>query len=266
MPRVRRSEREQEDVAAHGADYLESLARGLRIISAFNAAPRPMTLSEAANIADLPRATARRTLYTLERLGFVTTDGKLFALTARVLTLATAYLTSNQISTVLQPVMDRVAGEAQEVCSAAILDGAYAVFIARASPARVFLTGLEIGYRLPASCTSVGRALLSRLSDKELTEFLSQIEPKAQTPHTISNKTKLKAIIAADRAQGYSLVDQEAEPGFRSVAVPVRRYDDVIIGAINIGSHVDRISTEEMIARFLPLLRDGAESVRSQLL
>ena len=265
MPRVRRSEREQEDVAAHGADYLESLARGLRIISAFNAAPRPMTLSEAANIADLPRATARRTLYTLERLGFVTTDGKLFALTARVLTLATAYLTSNQISTVLQPVMDRVAGEAQEVCSAAILDGAYAVFIARASPARVFLTGLEIGYRLPAFCTSVGRALLGRLSDKELTQFLSQIELKAQTPHTINNKTKLKAIIAADRAQGYSLVDQEAEPGFRSVAVPVRRYDGAIIAALNIGAHVDRISVARMRERFLPLLQQATAEVQPLL-
>jgi IclR family pca regulon transcriptional regulator len=46
----------------------------------------------------------------------------------------------------------------------------------------------------------------------------------------------------------------------------VRRYDDVIIGAINIGAHVDRISTDEMIDRFLPRLREGASSVRSQLL
>src|SRR4029077_2120480 len=265
MPRVTRSDQEQEDVAAHGPDYLESLARGLRILPAFNAAPRPMTLSEAAKIADLPRATARRTLLTLERLGYVRSDGKLFALTSRVLTLATAYLSSNQISTVLQPVMDRVAGEVQEVCSAAILDGAHAVFIARASPARVFLTGLEIGYRLPAFCTSVGRALLSRLSDKELALYLGQIEPKAQTAHTIVNKTKLKAIIAADRAQGYSLVDQEAEPGFRSVAVPVLRYDGAIVAALNIGAHVDRISVAQMRERFLPLLQRAAAEVRPLL-
>ena len=265
MPRVKRSEQEKADVAAHGPDFLESLARGLRIIAAFNSAPRPMTLSEAAKIADLPRATARRTLYTLERLGFVRSDGKLFALTSQVLTLATAYLSSNQISTVLQPVMDRVAADAQEVCSAAILDGTYAVFIARASPARVFLTGLEIGYRLPAFCTSVGRVLLSRLSDKELAAFLSQLEPKAQTPHTITNKTKLKAIIAADRAQGYALVDQEAEPGFRSVAVPVRRYDGAIIAALNIGAHVDRISVARLRERFLPLLQQATADVQPLL-
>ena len=265
MPRVRRSEQEQGNVDAHGPDFLESLARGLRVLTAFNVAPRPMTLSEVAKIADLPRATARRTLHTLESLGYVNNDGKLFALTCRVLTLASAYLSSNQISTVLQPVMDRIAGEVQEVCSAAILDGTDAVFIARASPTRVFLTGLEIGYRLPAFCTSVGRALLARLSDKKLAEFLSHIEPKALTPRTVFSKTKLKAIIVADRVQGYSLVDQEAEAGFRSIAVPVCRYDGSIVAAINIGAHVDRISLDRMRERFLPPLQQAAAEVQPML-
>jgi IclR family pca regulon transcriptional regulator len=48
--------------------------------------------------------------------------------------------------------------------------------------------------------------------------------------------------------------------------VPVTRYDNTIVAAINIGAHVDRISTEEMVKRFLPLLREGAESVRNLLL
>jgi IclR family transcriptional regulator, pca regulon regulatory protein len=265
MPRVKRSQQEQENVDVHGPDFLESLARGLRVIRAFNVAPRPMTLSEVAKIADLPRATARRTLHTLERLGYVTGDGKLFRLTSRVLTLASAYLSSNQISTVLQPAMDRVAGLAQEVCSAAILDGDDAVFIARASPARVFLTGLEIGYRLPAFCTSVGRALLGGLNDKELAEFIKRIEPKAMTPHTVVTKPKLKTIIASDRLKGYSLVDQEAEPGFRSIAAPVRRYDGVVVAAINIGAHVDRVSVARLRDDYLPLLRAAATEVQPLL-
>jgi IclR family pca regulon transcriptional regulator len=45
----------------------------------------------------------------------------------------------------------------------AILDGSDVVFIARASPTRIFSAGIDIGYRLPAFCTSVGRVLLSRL-------------------------------------------------------------------------------------------------------
>ena len=73
-------------------------------------------------------------------------------------------------------------------------------------------------------------------------------------------------VIVADREKGYSLVDREAEPHFRSASVPIRRYDGSIIAAINMGAHVDRVSTAEMVERFLPLLREGAESVKSMLL
>jgi IclR family pca regulon transcriptional regulator len=265
MPRIKRTQRDQDNVETHGPDFLESLARGLRVITAFNAAPRPMTLSEVAKIADLPRATARRTLHTLQSLAYVSGDGKLFALTSRVLTLASAYLSSNQVSAVLQPALDRIAGQVQEVCSAAILDGVDAVFIARATPTRVFLTGLEIGYRLPAFCTSVGRALLSGFGDKQLAEFINGIEAKAMTPNTIVSKTKLKAIIANDRRQGYAIVDQEAEPGFRSIAVPIRRYDGAVVAAINIGAHVDRVPVTRMREHYLPMLRKAADDVQPLL-
>jgi IclR family pca regulon transcriptional regulator len=86
------------------------------------------------------------------------------------------------------------------------------------------------------------------------------------TPHTVTDPKLLLAAIITDREKGYSLVDREAEPGFRSISVPIRRYDGAIIAAINMGAHVDRVSTGEMIDRFLPLLREGAESVTSMLL
>jgi IclR family pca regulon transcriptional regulator len=85
------------------------------------------------------------------------------------------------------------------------------------------------------------------------------------TPFTVTDRKALLKTIIADRAQGYSLVDREAEPGFRSISVPVRRYDDAIVAAINMGAHVDRVSASEMIDRFLPLLRKTAESVKSML-
>ena len=85
------------------------------------------------------------------------------------------------------------------------------------------------------------------------------------TERTVLDPDCLAAIIAEDRAKGYSLVDREAEPGFRSIAVPVRRYDGVVVAAINVGAHVDRVSAGQMIERFLPRLRDAAASVRSML-
>ncbi|RTL62506.1 MAG: IclR family transcriptional regulator [Hyphomicrobiales bacterium] len=265
MPAIKRSEEEEAAAREHGSEFLETLARGLRIIDAFNASRRPMTLSELAKAAGLARATARRTLFTLEAGGYVASDNKHYALTPRILTLATAYLGSNQVATILQPIMDRIADRAREVCSAAVLDGRQAVFIARASPARVFTTGLELGLRLPAASSSVGRVLLGRLSDDDLDQHLAALDLKAVTPFTIVDRSVLKARIIADRQQGYALVDQEAELGFRSIAVPVRRHDGAIVAAMNVGAHVDRISPGKMIDAFLPLLQAGVAEAKPLL-
>ncbi|HEY2249287.1 MAG TPA: IclR family transcriptional regulator C-terminal domain-containing protein [Bradyrhizobium sp.] len=254
------------DSSPRATDFVESLDRGLRLLQGFSTRPSPMTLSEIAAAAGLPRATARRILFTLQHGGYVTSDGKLFALTPHVLTLAGAYLRANQVVAVLQPALDRIAVAAQEISSLAVLDGDDVVFIARGSPMRIFSGGVEIGYRLPSFCTAVGRAILGRFSDAELKAKLAAMKRPALTPQTITDPKPLLAAIAAGRARGYSLVDREAEPHFRSIAVPVRRYDGAIVAAINIGAHVDRISTGEMVKRFLPLLREGAEGVRDKLL
>jgi IclR family pca regulon transcriptional regulator len=248
-----------------GTDFIESLDRGLRVLEVFGGSRQPMTLSDLAKAADLPRATARRILFTLERAGFVATDGKLFRLMPRVLVLASAYLASNHVVSVLQPALDRLSGEAQEISSMAILDGNDVVFIARASPTRIFSAGIDIGYRLPAFCTSVGRVLLSRLPDDELAKALKAMELAPLTPFTVTDKKLLLKTIIADRAKGYSLVDREAEPGFRSISVPIHRYDGVTVAAINMGAHVDRVSSAEMVERFLPRLREAAASVKSML-
>jgi IclR family transcriptional regulator, pca regulon regulatory protein len=254
------------DGATRATDFVESLDRGLRLLQAFGARPAPMTLSEISGLAGLPRATARRILLTLQHGGYVSSDGKLFAPTPHVLTLAGSYLRSNQIVAVLQPVLDEIASAAQEISSLAVLDGDDVVFIARGSPTRIFSGGVDIGYRLPSFCTAVGRVLLGRLGDAELKTRLSAMKREALTPQTLTDPKRLLGTIIADRTRGYSLVDREAEPHFRSIAVPVKRYDGTIVAAINIGAHVDRISTEEMTKRFLPLLREEAEKVTAKLL
>jgi IclR family pca regulon transcriptional regulator len=261
MPKIKRPDDERSNT-----DFIESLDRGLRVFELFGGQSRPMSLSDVAKAANLPRATARRILFTLEHRGYVVSDGKLFALTPQVLALAGSYMTSNQIITILQPVLDQISTDAQEISSLAVLQGSDVIFIARASPARVFSAGIDLGYRLPAYCSSVGRAMLGKYSNDGLTEVLDGMTLTAMTPFTVTDKESLKAAIITDREKGYSLVDREAEPGFRSISVPVRRYDDAIVAAINMGAHVDRVSTGEMIDRFLPLLRDAAATVKPLLL
>ena len=222
MPKLKREGGEER-----ATDFVESLDRGLRLLQAFGQSTSPMTLSDVARAADLPRATARRILFTLERGGFVASDGKLFTLTPHVLTLAGACLRSNQVVTVLQPVLDRIATTAQEISSL---------------------------------------ALLGQFDDDDLAKRLKAMKREPMTPQTVTDPKLLLKSIQADRAKGYSLVDREAEAHFRSISVPVRRYDNTIVAAINMGAHVDRVPARELVERFLPLLREGADEVKDKLL
>jgi IclR family pca regulon transcriptional regulator len=266
MPRIRRSQAEQELDAAAGSDFLEALARGLRVVEAFGRGRRWLTLSDVARLVDLPRASVRRTLHTLVKLGYAEVDDRLFRLTPRILALAGAYLSSNAISDIVQPALERLSDELGEACSAAVLDGADVVMIAHASPNRMLPVSTQIGFRLPALSSSLGRILLAALSDKQVDVLLARAKAPKLTPSTVTDKAELRRAIVKARANGFSLVDQEAESGFRSISVPLKRRDGRTVAALNVGVHTERIPLDAMRKVFLPRLRALADELAPQLI
>src|ERR1700685_241206 len=101
---------------------LQSLERGLAVLQVFSAERSALTVSDVARLAGITRATARRILLTLEKLGHVRSNGRLFSLTPRVLTLGWAYLSSLNIWEVAQPLMQDLSAKTGESCSIATLD------------------------------------------------------------------------------------------------------------------------------------------------
>ena len=265
MPRLNRTDAERQLVQDAAPEFLEALARGLRVIEAFNRERRQLTLSDIARAVDLPRASVRRTLATLVRLGYAETDERLFRLTPRILSLAGAYLSSNAISGILQPAVERLSEEVNEACSAAVRDGDDVIRIAHATPKRVIDVSAQIGFRLPAFATSLGRVLLAALDDAALDEFLAHAAPRRLTPMTTVDKRTLRKAIVKARADGFSYVDQEAEIGFRSISVPLRRLDGRVVASLNIGAQSERCPAKTMQGMFLPKLRQAAEMLRQQL-
>ncbi len=252
--------------AVESPELSEALARGLRVVLAFDAEHRAMTLADVARRTGLPRATARRALLTLAHLGFAEAEGRLFRLTPKVLRLAGSFLGASAAADVLQPACDRLCAELGETCSAAVLDGDEAVMVAYASPRGLHAAGAGPGLRLPAFCSAVGRALVAHLPDAALEDYLRRLRPAAVTPRTVTDKAALRRILAGVRRAGFAFVDQEAELGFRSVAVPLWRLDGRAVAALNTGCAAPRAGPEEMRARFLPRLRAEAEALRGQLL
>ena len=266
MPRINRSDAEERLAEKAGPEFLEALARGLRIIQTFGQDRRQLSLSDIARLVDLPRASVRRTLHTLIHLGFAETDGRMFRLTPKVLTLAGAYLLSNPISAILQPALERLSADINEACSAAVLDGDDMVMIAHASPPRVLQLSGQIGLRVPAVSSSLGRILLAGFDDDRLKAFLAHNKPKALTPHTIVDKDALQRSILRARSDGYSLVDQEVELGFRSISVALRRLDGKAIGSLNVGVHSERSPIKTMHNLLLPKLHALAVDMQKQLI
>ncbi len=265
MSRLRPQDAEKRARRANGADFSEALARGLGVINAFDAERRQMTLSDIARAVDLPRATVRRALATLVELGYVESEGRLFRLTPRILKLAIAYLSSDPVSGVLQPVCERLCREVGASCSVAVRDGDECVMIARAVPARPTSVGLSIGYRLPLFCSALGRVLASALPDPELDAFLARLKPVRFTRQTVVSKSEIRRLILDVRKKGYALSDQEAEAGIRSIAVPLTRFDGKVVAAMNIGVPPEQVPAKVMIADFAPLLLKEAAALREQL-
>ena len=266
MPRVKRTPAERRLADDAGPEFLEALARGLRIIQAFNRERRQLSLSDIARLVGLPRASVRRTLHTLVHLGFAETDGRSFRLTPRILTLAGAYLASNSISDILQPAVERLCADVGEACSAAVLDGEDVIMIAHAAPNRVLNLAAQIGFRLPAVASSLGRVLLAALDESELESVLARVALEKLTPMTIVDRTQLRLTIRKAREDGYSLVDQEVELGFRSISVPLRRVDGRVIASLNVGAHSRRCTLDTMRSVFLPKLSTLASELRQQMI
>jgi IclR family transcriptional regulator, pca regulon regulatory protein len=245
--------------------FIQSLARGLAVLQVFSRQHPAVTLSEAASLTGLTRATARRILLTLEELGYVRAEGRRFLPTPRVLAIGYAYLSSLDLWEGAEPHMAELAERTGESCSAATLDGAEVVYVARVPARRVMAVNLSVGARLPAYPTSLGRVLLAALGPAELDEHLAGVELRALTPRTVTDPARLRGILQEVRGQGWALVDQELEDGVRSIAAPVRDRAGRVVAAMNVSGHAGRVSVQQLREQFLPLLLDAAKQVSEQV-
>ncbi|MFI6918465.1 IclR family transcriptional regulator C-terminal domain-containing protein [Nonomuraea spiralis] len=246
-------------------DHVQSLARGLAVIRAFSAAAPELTLSQVARATGLSRAAARRFLITLADLGYVRSDGRLFALTPRVLELGYAYLSGLSLPEVAGPHLERLAAEVRESASVAVLDGEDVVYVARVATARIMSVSISIGTRFPAYCTSMGRVLLSALPPGRLEDYLGRAALRRLTSRTVVLPAALLAELEQVRLRGWAMVDQELEEGLRSVAVPVRDHAGRTVAAVNVSTHASRTSLHQVRRELLPQLLATAARIEADL-
>ncbi len=243
--------------------FVESFEKGLKVITSFDAHHRWMTLSEVAERTALTRAAARRFLLTLVGLGYAEQVDKQFRLTARVLLLGHAYLSSSSLPDHATRVLEKVSRQLGESASVAVLDGTDIVYVARNQTSRIMKVDLTVGTRLPAVATSMGRVLLAH--DARRDEVLARAELQRFTDRTVVSRSKLKLILQEVRSAGYALVDQELEVGLRSLAVPLHNRSGQVVAAMNVSGQAFRITLDDLRRTFLPVLQRAAAELQPVL-
>jgi IclR family pca regulon transcriptional regulator len=252
-------------VGERSAEFVQSLERGLTVIRCFSRETPTLTLTEVARAAGLSRATARRFLHTLESLGYCATDGRSWFLRPRVLDLGYAYLSSVAMWDVVQDHLEALVQQTHESSSASVLDGPDIIYTVRVPTKRIMSMSIEVGTRLPAYATSMGRVLLAGLAEPAFDSYLELVSLHAITPHTVCHAATLREIVRDVQQQGYCLLDQELEVGIRSVAAPLHDPKGKVVAAINVSSHASRVSLDELRSSILPCVMSTARAIEADL-
>lgn len=252
--------------AAAGREIVQSFLRGIAVVRAFAPGAERLTLSQVAERSGMPPAAARRFLLTLLELGYADTDGRLFFLRPRVLELGYGYLASLGWWNEAHPQLQKVTLETGETCSACVLDGTDILFVARAVSLHVMTASLNIGSQLPAYSTAMGRAILAWLPPEALDAYFAvsnrKRDRRRRTPRTLTGEAELRAELGRVRERGYGLVDEEAEPGLRSIGVPLLSMSGRVVASIGVSAYAARASVRDMLRDMLPPLQEAARAIR----
>ena len=244
-----------------GPDFVEALARGLSVLSCFDARHPRMTLTEIAAASGLARPTARRLLLTLAELGYVRAEAGSFALTPRVLRLGMAYVSALGLWDIARPHMENLVASTKESSSMSQLDGSDIVYVARVAVPKIITLRVSIGTKFPAARTSQGKVLLAALDDTALRQVLARPSDAGLPPYAHERSfADIRDELRTVRARGWALADEELAPGIRSVAAPVRDGDGAVRAALNVTVHAAETTVQTLVTEHLPkLLRTAGE-------
>ncbi|GAA2216122.1 IclR family transcriptional regulator C-terminal domain-containing protein [Nonomuraea monospora] len=258
---------------AADASFSVSLERGLRILSAFTGSRSVLGIADLARAVGLNKSTTHRYVATLTKLDYMQQDPetKKYFLGPRAADLGFAAIDSMELGRVAGPLLQALADETGYTVSMGLCDGPDIVYVDRRRSGRrsslAMDLNLHVGSRLPAYCTSMGKALLAFKDAAALRQILDHTDMARRGPKTITNREQLTAALAKVRQSGVAVNDEELAPGLRSFAAPVRDRSGEVVAAVNVAVHLTVAPTavEALAARIEPPLRRTAAEISRRL-
>ncbi|MBY0239983.1 MAG: IclR family transcriptional regulator [Burkholderiaceae bacterium] len=254
---------EQND---NGADKytVPGLERGLRLLCEFSRHERSLSAPELAKRLDVPRSTVFRLLSTLERMGFIERNegGRDYKLGMAVLRLGFEYLASLELTEIGRPLLERLRDEIQYSTCLVVRDQRSIVYVAKATMPEPFVTSVNVGTRLPAHATVLGRILLQDMTLPQLRELYPDEQLKVYSKHTPKTVQDLFSLVQADRERSYVYEEGFLERGICTVAAPVRDHGGNIVAALGITIPKPHIAANELDYMVAQVCMSAAELSR----
>ena len=238
------------------------LERGLLLLCEFSRRNRTLTAPELARRLALPRSTIFRLLTTLETMGFVTRSGNEYRLGMSVLRLGFEYLASLELTELGQPLLARLCDRLNYPSNLVVRDGRSIVYVAKVSPPSVFSSAVNVGTRLPANATVLGRILLEDLSLAELRELYPEDHLEQFSPCTPKTVMELFDMVQADRQRGFVSGEGFFESAISTVAAPVRDQSGQIVAALGVTIPTTQIAHVNFNELLLQVRRSADELSR----
>jgi DNA-binding IclR family transcriptional regulator len=222
-----------------------ALARGLQLLGYFNRHERELTGAHLAHLTGWPRASVFRMLQTLEQAGCIERcgDGPVYRLGVAVLRLGFEYLASLELTQHGLPIIEDLRNQTGYSAHLAIRDQRDVVLVAKAPSRSAVFQSIQVGARLPAHATALGRVLLASLKPAELAALYAGLSLGRYTASTPATVEALQVAIEADVARGYSISHGSFEAGISTIAAPVLNDKRCVCAAVSITVPSSRIET-----------------------
>jgi DNA-binding IclR family transcriptional regulator len=228
--------------------HVQSLERALDIIEALSSEPEGLGVTELSQRIGLHKSTAHRLLATLVQRGYVSkTNSGCYHIGLKIIEIASYYINSLELQTESRPYVAQITAELGLTAHIGVLEGDQVVYIERMDVLSGVKLYSQIGLRMHAYCSSLGKCLLSGFNSEQLAKVMTNCSFNKFTPNTISSLDELIAELRVVRKQGFAIDNLEYSLNNRCIAAPIYDYRGEIIAAISASGpptilHQDRIA------------------------
>jgi DNA-binding IclR family transcriptional regulator len=250
---------------AEGDKGVRSLERALDILEALSTEHDGLGITDLSKRVGLQKSTVHRLTQTLVRRGYVEKkDDGAYRLGLKMIEAVGCYINSLELQTQARPFVAQITAELGLTAHLGVLEGDQVVYIERMDVYSGVKLYSQIGLRMHAYCSSLGKCLLSALSGEELSKVMGGCKFERFTPNTISSFEELKQTLKQARSQGWAMDNLEFSPENRCVGAPIFDYRGEIIAAVS-ASGPPSVFTEDRVPQVAAFVKDKAMAISMSL-